>query len=127
MSRPLQLLLIDDEPIVGKRLLPSLAKDGYEVEFCDNGREALARIDAQPFDIVVTDVRMQDVDGLQILEHVKARSKRAQVIIITGYATLEVAREALAKGACHVIAKPFKPGELREAIVKAAESLAGDG
>jgi DNA-binding NtrC family response regulator len=124
VSRPLQVLLIDDEPIVGKRLLPSLAKDGYEVEFCDNGHEALARIDARPFDIVVTDVRMQDVDGLQILEHVRGRSKRTQVIIITGYATLEVAREALAKGACHVIAKPFKPDELREALAKAAESLA---
>jgi DNA-binding NtrC family response regulator len=127
MGRPLRVLLIDDEPIVGKRLLPALVKDGYELEFCESGREALARIDAQPFDIVVTDVRMQDVDGLQILEHVRGRSKRTQVIIITGYATLEVAREALAKGACRVIAKPFKPGELREAIAKAAESLASDG
>ena len=106
MSRPLQVLLVDDEPIVGKRLRPSLAKDGYEVEFCEDGREALALIDARPFDIVVTDVRMQEVDGLQILEHVRQRSKHTQVIIITGYATLEVAREALAKGACHVIAKP---------------------
>lgn len=126
VSRPLQVLLVDDEPIVGKRLLPSLAKDGYELEFCENGREALARIDAKPFDIVVTDVRMQDVDGLQILEHVRRRSPRTQVVIITGYATLEVAREALAKGACRVIAKPFKPDELREALAKAAESLASE-
>jgi DNA-binding NtrC family response regulator len=127
VSRPLQVLLIDDEPIVGKRLVPALAKDGYEVEFCVSGREALALIDAKTFDIVVTDVRMEDVDGLQILEHVRARSQRTRVIIITGYATIEVAREALAKGACDFIAKPFKPNELREVIAKAAESLAKDG
>jgi DNA-binding NtrC family response regulator len=127
MSRALQVLLIDDEPIVGKRLVPALAKDGYEVDFCASGREALARIDAKPFDIVVTDVRMDDVDGLQILERVKTRSQRTRVIIITGYATIEVAREALAKGACDFIAKPFEPKELREVIAKAAESLAKDG
>ncbi len=127
MSQPVQVLLIDDEPIVGKRLVPALSKDGYEVEFCDNGRDALVRIDAKPFDIVVTDVRMDDVDGLEILERVQAQSQRTRVIIITGYATIEVAREALAKGACDFIAKPFKPNELREVIAKAAESLAKDG
>jgi DNA-binding NtrC family response regulator len=124
VNTALQVLLIDDEPIVGKRLVPALAKNGYEVEFCASGREALARIDAKPFDIVVTDVRMDDVDGLQILQHVQARSSRTRVIIITGYATIEVAREALAKGACDFIAKPFEPNELRQVIAKAAESLA---
>jgi DNA-binding NtrC family response regulator len=123
MSRALQVLLIDDEPIVGKRLVPALAKDGYEVEFCDSGREALARLDAKSFDIVVTDVRMDDVDGLQVLERVQARAPRTQVIIITGYATIEVARAAMAKGACHFIAKPFKPDELREALAHAAAAL----
>ena len=116
MSRPLQVLLVDDEPIVGKRLLPSLAKDGYEVEFCENGREALARIDAKPFDIVVTDVRMQDVDGLQILEHVRRRSPRTQVVIITGYATLEVAREA------HAATRAVLPARWSERIGSARAS-----
>ena len=127
MSQPLQVLLVDDEPIVGRRLVPALSKDGHEVEFCDCGRDALARIDAKSFDVVVTDVRMDDVDGLQILERVKERSPRTQVIIITGYATIEVAHEALAKGASDFIAKPFKPNELREVIAKAAESLAQEG
>jgi DNA-binding NtrC family response regulator len=127
MSRTLHVLLIDDEPIVGKRLVPALAKNGYEVEFCDNGRAALERIEAQTFDIVVTDVRMDDVDGVQILERLQARSPRTQVIIITGYATIELAREALTKGAYAFIAKPFEPNELRQVIAKAAESLADNG
>lgn len=127
MSRAIQVLLIDDEPIVGKRLVPALTRDGYEVEFCESGREALARLDAKLFDIVVTDLRMDDVDGLRVLEHARARSERTQVVIITGYATIEVAREALAKGACHFIAKPFKPDELREALAKAAALLAEVG
>ena len=127
MKQRLQLLLVDDEPIVGKRLMPSLAKNGYDVDFCVSGQEALDRLQHTSYDIVVTDVRMQDVDGLQILEHVKARSPRTKVIIITGYATIEVAREALAKGACDFIAKPFKPNELREVIAKAAATLSAGG
>jgi DNA-binding NtrC family response regulator len=123
----LQVLLIDDEPIVGKRLVPALAKNGYDVEFCASGREALERIESKTFDIVVTDVRMEDVDGLQILERVRKHSEHTRVIIITGYATIEVAHEAMAKGASDFIAKPFKPNELREVIAKAAESLTRDG
>ena len=76
-----------------------------------------------PFDIVVTDIRMDEVDGLEVLEHVSAHSKNTKVIIITGYATVEVAREALAKGAFDFIAKPFKPNDLRAIIEKAAKQL----
>ena len=66
---------------------------------------------------------MEDVDGLQVLEHVLAKSQRSKVIIITGYATVEVAREALAKGAFDFIAKPFKPDDLRQVIARAAVAL----
>ena len=63
---------------------------------------------------MVTDIRMEDIDGIEILEKVKARSDHTKVIMITGYATVEVAREALGKGAFDFIAKPFKPNDLRE-------------
>ena len=66
---------------------------------------------------------MEDVDGLQVLQHVQSRSSRTKVIIITGYATVEVAREALAKGAFEFIAKPFKPNDLRALIEKAVKAL----
>lgn len=126
MTKPLEVLVIDDEPIVGKRLQPALAKIGCVVEFFTNPREALARFDERVFDIVVADIRMEEMDGIQILEHVIRKSPRTRVIMITGYATLEVAREAQAKGAFDFIAKPFKPADLRQIVAKAAESLNGD-
>ncbi|MEW6443762.1 MAG: response regulator [bacterium] len=126
MQPPVQVMVVDDEPIVGKRLKPALEKSGYEVEVHENGTGALKRLGEKRFDIVVTDVRMEDVDGIQVLEHVLASSDRTKVIIITGYATVEVAREALAKGAFDFIAKPFKPNDLRAIIEKAAEALRAD-
>jgi len=119
----LSILVLDDEPIVGKRLRAALEKNGYTVEVFEDSRAALRRLDEREFDIIVTDVRMEEVDGIQVLEHVLERSARTRVIVITGYATVEVAREALAKGAFDFIAKPFKPDDLRQVIKRAAEDL----
>ncbi len=123
MEKKLQIMIIDDEPIVGKRLKPALTKFGIDVEVFEDSENAVNRLKDKNFDIVVTDIRMDKVDGIQILEHVLKRSDHARVIIITGYATVEVAREALAKGAFDFIAKPFKPDDLRAVINKAALSL----
>ncbi len=123
MENRLDVLLIDDEPIVGKRLQPALAKVGCTVEIFTNPLEAVARLEEKEFDIVVADIRMEETDGIEILERVTAKSPRTKVIMITGYATLEMAREAQAKGAFDFIAKPFKPADLREVIAKAADSL----
>ncbi|MEW6184736.1 MAG: response regulator [Thermodesulfobacteriota bacterium] len=123
MEQKVQILILDDEPIVGKRLGPALMKMGCEVESFEDPKKALQRIEEKVFDIVVTDIRMEDIDGIEILEKVKATSDRTKVIMITGYATVEVAREALGKGAFDFIAKPFKPNDLREIVQKAAEAL----
>jgi DNA-binding NtrC family response regulator len=123
MENKVQVLILDDEPIVGKRLAPALAKLGCEVESYEDPKKALERIEAKTFDIVVTDIRMEEIDGIEILEKVKEKSDHTKVIMITGYATVEVAREALGKGAFDFIAKPFKPNDLREVIVRAAEAL----
>jgi DNA-binding NtrC family response regulator len=123
MTERLQVLVLDDEPIVGKRLQPALAKVGCDVEVFDAPAPALERIREKDFHIVVTDIRMDDIDGIEVLERVMERNRQTRVIMITGYATVEVAREALAKGAFDFIAKPFKPQELRDVIAKAAESL----
>ena len=123
MEDRLQVLVLDDEPIVGKRLQPALAKVGCDVEVFDAPRPALERIAGKRFDVVVTDIRMEEIDGIEVLERVLARWPETRVIMITGYATVEVAREAMAKGAFDVIAKPFKPQELRDVIAKAAEDL----
>lgn len=123
MEKKLQIMIVDDEPIVGKRLKQALTKFGIEVEVFEDSEIAVNRLKHKNFDIVVTDIRMENIDGIQILERALQRSAHSRVIIITGYATVEVAQEALAKGAFDFIAKPFKPSDLRAVINKAALSL----
>jgi DNA-binding NtrC family response regulator len=123
MERKLELMIVDDEPIVGKRLKSALEKYGYEVEAFEAGLSAIQRLKDKQFDIVVSDVRMEDADGLDVLEAVKQSSSRTKTILITGYATVELAREALAKGAFDFLAKPFQPKDLRAMIEKAAKEL----
>jgi DNA-binding NtrC family response regulator len=123
MTDKLNVLILDDEPIVGKRLKPALAKIGCEVETFVDPREALDVLEKKVFDIVVTDIRMDEIDGMQVLASVIERSPRTKVIMITGYAMMDLAREAMSKGAFDFISKPFKPDDLRRAIAKAAEAL----
>ena len=123
MGAPLELLILDDEPVVGQRLKPSLEKEGYHVETYIDPKEAATRLEEKEFDIVVTDIRMEGLDGMQVLEKVKAKSPKTKVIMITGYATLETDRESAAKGAFDFIAKPFRIGTIRDIIKKAAEAL----
>ena len=122
-EKKLKIMVIDDENIVGKRLKPALEKTGDIVETFEEGEKALARFDEDPFDIVITDIRMEKIDGIEILERILSKSDRTKVIIITGYATVEVAREALSKGAFDFIAKPFKPDDLRAIIARASREL----
>jgi CheY-like chemotaxis protein len=119
----LHVMILDDEPIVGKRLKPVLTKSGFEVEVFEDPNQALARLAEKEFDIIVTDLRMEGVDGIHVLERVMEECENTRVILITGYATVEVAREALVKGAFDFIAKPFKPKELTAVVNKAALSL----
>ena len=109
MEKKMQILILDDEPIVGKRLGPALSKMGAEVEVFENSGKALERIQEKTFDIVVTDIRMDDIDGIEILEKVKARSTDTKVIMITGYATVEVAGKPWAKGPLILLPSPLNP------------------
>ena len=120
---PLEILILDDEPIVGQRLKAALEKEGHRAETFVDPLEAVARLEDKTFDIVVTDIRMDNMDGIEILELVRKKNDRTKVIMITGYATLEVARESLTKGAFDFIAKPFNLREMRQGIEKAIEAL----
>ncbi|WP_022660227.1 response regulator [Paucidesulfovibrio longus] len=113
------ILILDDEPIVSKRLQPALEKKGYEVESYFRSADALERVRQRNFDIVITDLKMEGVDGMQFLTEVKERSPRTEVIVITGFATMETAKESLRKGVFDFLAKPFKLGEIQEVIQKA--------
>ena len=119
--RKTQVLILDDEPIVWKRLKPALEKVGYEVEAFTQSINAMRRVQEKDFDIVVTDLKMEGIDGMAFMTEVKQRSPRTEVIVITGFATMETAKESFQKGVFDFLAKPFKRGELLE-IVKKAEA-----
>jgi len=114
----LRILILDDEPIVCKRLKPAFQKLGHEVEtFTDSG-SALARLQETSFDIVITDLKMEGVDGMQILTQAKESDVDTHVIIITGFATLDTAKESYRKGAFDFVAKPFKLRDILDCVKK---------
>src|SRR5690606_6040348 len=113
-----RLLIVDDERIALRNLEHVLAKEGYDVVATQSGRHALELVDSRPFDLVLTDLKMDKVDGMQLLQHCKARHPDLEVIMITGYATLESAVEAMKVGAFHYIAKPFRLDEVRQTVVE---------
>ncbi len=117
------ILILDDEPIVSKRLKPSLEKKGYEVETFTRGADALQRVRERSFDIVVTDLKMEGVDGMQFLTEVKEKYPKTEVIVITGFATMATAKESFNKGVFDFLAKPFKLGEIAEVIAKAEAKI----
>jgi DNA-binding NtrC family response regulator len=121
--RKYRILVLDDEPIVCKRLKPSLEKLGYEVETFTESPQALKRIEECNFDIVVTDLKMENIDGIQILESVKRKNPATIVIVITGFVTAEAVKDVLKKGAFDFIAKPFRLEDLRSVILKAINKI----
>ncbi|WP_175577093.1 response regulator [Desulfovibrio sp. DV] len=110
------MLVLDDEPIVCKRLKPFFQKAGYEVEAFTRPAEALARVEERRFDVVITDLKMQGLDGLAFLGKVKALYPDTDVIVITGFATLETARESFRKGVFDFVAKPFKLTKILDGV-----------
>ncbi|GAB6125809.1 response regulator [Humidesulfovibrio idahonensis] len=114
--RRTSILVLDDEPIVCKRLKPFFQKAGYEVEAFNQPLEALARIEAKRFDVVITDLKMEGLDGLSFLGKVKSLHPDTDVILITGFATMETARQSFRKGVFDCVAKPFKLAELLDGV-----------
>lgn len=115
-ARKARVLILDDEPIVCKRLRPAFQKAGYEVEAFTDSASAMARIEAKQFDIVITDLKMQGTDGMQLLSRTKEIWPDTKVIVITGFATSETAKESMRKGAFDFIAKPFKLNDILDTV-----------
>jgi len=119
ISQKTSILILDDEPIVSKRLKPSLDKNGYEVETFVRSVDAMSRIRERDFDIIITDLKMEGINGMEFLTEAKRRSPATEVIVITGFATMETAKQSFSKGVFDFLAKPFKLGEILEVIRKA--------
>jgi len=111
-----QVLVVDDEEIARTNLEYILRKEGYQVSTAANGLEALEQVKAREFDVVLTDLKMEKMDGIQVLESVKQVAPHTEIIMVTGYATVSSAVDALKKGAAHYLSKPIKLDELRDTV-----------
>jgi len=120
----LRLAIVDDEEIVCRRLSQALAREEFEIEPFIMGRSFLERMMQQPFDIVLLDLRLPDMDGLDILSRIKNLRAETEVIIVTGYQSVETAVEAIRKGAFHYIAKPVNLAEIRLLVRSVQEKIA---
>lgn len=118
-----RILILDDEPIVCKRLRPAFEKAGYEVEAFTDSNLALSRIEQKRFDIVITDLKMEGTDGMKLLARVKEIWPDTGVIVITGFATSETAKESFRKGAFDFVAKPFKLSEILGTVKQLSERI----
>jgi len=110
------ILVVDDEPAIQDILTWALSAEGYRVATAGSGEEALARVEHEDFDIIVTDIVMPGLDGLEVLERSRVLCPRAAVIVMTAYAALETAIAALRRGASDYLEKPFSVDLLKERV-----------
>jgi DNA-binding NtrC family response regulator len=110
-----RILIVDDDDAVRLSYLRSLAGARYNVEAAWDGTEALRAMEQQPFDVILLDLRMPGMDGMSVLKAIKERWPESEVVIITGYPSLETVKEAVQLGACDYLSKPVGPDEVIDA------------
>lgn len=123
LNKQPRILIIDDEEIARKNLKHILSEQKYIVETASSGTEAIDKYVISEFDIILTDLKMGGIGGLEILERTKAQSSNTEVIVITGYASIDNAVEVMKKGAFHYIVKPFKVDDVISSVKKALEKI----
>jgi DNA-binding NtrC family response regulator len=123
MSDKASILVVDDERIAARNLEHLLKKEGYDVCTAQSGAAALTLLEQRPFDVVLTDLRMEKVDGMQVLARCRTLHPDAEVILVTGYATTESAVQAMKDGAFYYIAKPFRLDEVRKVVAEAVAKI----
>ncbi len=119
-----KLLIVDDDLSLREFLTLFLKREGYEVEVAANGQRALELLLQEPFDLVLTDMRMPRMGGLDLLDAVRERGIQTQVIVMTAYSTTDTALEAMRKGAYDYIVKPFQLAEVKVILAKCLEKSA---
>jgi len=114
-----RILVVDDEDIVRTSCSRTLSPEGYEVRLAKNGVEGLKMASEERFDLVLTDLKMPDMDGIEVLRIIKGKWPETAVIIVTGYQTVDTAVKAIKLGAYDYIEKPFTPDTLISAVAEA--------
>jgi len=120
-ERPAAILIVDDEPSVRESLAEWFRRDGYRTGMAANAREALEQLEASSWDVVLLDIKMPGMDGLELERRILATDPNMVVIMITAYASVESAVEALKQGAFDYITKPIDPAELTRQVQKGVE------
>jgi DNA-binding NtrC family response regulator len=121
MSAPIEVMVLDDEPVVGERLKDQLGRKGFAVEVFTESQRAIDRLTEKRFDVVITDLKMEGPTGLDVLQFVRGQRFATQVIIITGYGSMDTARRAEYGGAFDFVNKPFSLRTIEAMTKKAAK------
>lgn len=113
-----KIMAIDDENIVGKMIKANFQPDGYIVETFLNAKPALERLKEEKFDLVITDLKMKDIDGMEVLETIKRESPETKVIMITAFASMDTSIKAFREKADDFFPKPIKIADLKACVKK---------
>jgi CheY-like chemotaxis protein/glycine cleavage system H lipoate-binding protein len=125
MAQQPRILVVDDEEVILLSVCKVLKKDDYAIDTVLSAAEALDRLASVPYDVVITDLMMPGMTGLELLDKIAETKHRARAVMITGYATMKTAMQAMQKGAFDYVAKPFTKDELRSVVARAARSVPG--
>ena len=116
-----RVLIVDDEEALRHMLVLLLKRKGYEATAVASGEQALAELEARSYDVVLSDIRMPKLDGLELVDEIKQRELPTTVILMSAFANLEVAVEAMKRGAYDYVSKPFRADEVVLVLKKAEE------
>lgn len=120
---PLRVLIVDNDASLAEAMEESLEREGYQLTVATSGPEGARRVEQDEYDVVFTDLVMNDIDGMEILAKAKKSLPEAEVVLITGHATVPKAVEAMQEGAFNFLEKPITPQRLRAVAAKAAEAV----
>jgi DNA-binding NtrC family response regulator len=123
MAKKISILIVDDEESVRYSLYDWFIEDGYRVECAENAKKALSRLESDSFDIIIADIKMPGMDGLEMLRRIKLLKTDSIVIVMTAFATVDTAVQALKDGAFDYITKPFDPDDLSHLIRNASKQI----
>jgi DNA-binding NtrC family response regulator len=123
MEKKISILIVDDEESVRESLNLWFTEDGYRVECAENAKQALSILESDVFDIILTDLKMPGMDGLELLQRIKTLNKDSIIIVMTAFATVDTAVRALKEGAFDYVTKPFDPDDLSHLIRNATKQI----
>jgi DNA-binding NtrC family response regulator len=123
MEKKISILIVDDEESVTDSLSSWFIEDGYRVESAENAKKALSILESDNFDIILTDLKMPGMDGLELLQRIKALNKDSIIIVMTAFASVDTAVKALKEGAYDYVTKPFDPDDLSHLIRNATKQI----